>query len=151
MAQWHKAILAAAVGIAVATVGGMAIAQADIIKARQEGMKGNGRAMKELKQIIDAGGPASAAVKPAESIAAMSAKIPGAFPKGSDKGDTKAKPEIWANWADFEKHASNSKAAAEKLVADAKGGSMDMVKADFKALGQTCGACHKLYRVPEQH
>lgn len=150
MAKWHKAVLAAALGVAVTAAAGLAVAQADIIKTRQEGMKAQGAAMAAIKKVVDENGPAANAVAPAETIAATAVKVPGLFPKGSDKGaETWAKPEIWANWADFEKQAAASKAAAEKLAASAKAGNMDAVKADFAALGGTCGSCHRPYRTPK--
>lgn len=150
MAMWHKAVLAAALGMAVATTGGLALAQADVIKARQEGMKAQGAAMAAIKKVIEANGPAAGAASPAETIAATSAKLPSLFPAGSDKGaETWAKPEIWANKAEFDKLAMNAKAAAEKLAASAKAGNMDAVKADFAALGGACGACHRPYRTPK--
>ncbi|WP_298724543.1 cytochrome c [uncultured Ferrovibrio sp.] len=148
--MFQKAFFAVAVGLAVATAGGMAIAQADVIKARQEGMKAQGAAMAAIKKVIDANGPAADAIKPAETIVATAEKMPSLFPAGSDKGaETWAKPEIWANKADFDKQAAASKAAAEKLLASAKAGNMDALKADFGALGATCGACHRPYRTPK--
>lgn len=150
MAKWHKALFAAAIGLSVATAGGLALAQADVIKARQEGMKAQGAAMAAIKKVVDENGPAANAVAPAETIAATSGKVPALFPAGSDKGaETWAKPEIWANKADFDAKAMGAKAAAEKLAASAKAGNMDAVKADFAALGGTCGACHRPYRTPK--
>lgn len=150
MAVWHKALFAAVIGLSVASAGGFALAQADVIKARQEGMKAQGAAMAAIKKVIDGNGPAADAVAPARTIAATSEKVPSLFPAGSDKGaETWAKPEIWANKADFDKLAMNAKAAAEKLAASAQAGNMDAVKADFAALGGTCGACHRPYRTPK--
>lgn len=150
MAVWHKALFAAVIGLSVASAGGFALAQADVIKARQEGMKAQGAAMAAIKKVIDGNGPAADAVAPARTIAATSEKVPSLFPAGSDKGaETWAKPEIWANKADFDKLAMNAKAAAEKLAASAQAGNMDAVRADFAALGGTCGACHRPYRTPK--
>ena len=69
MAMWHKAVFAAAFGLAVATAGGLALAQADIIKARQDAMKAQGAAMGAIKKVVDENGPAANAAAPAESIA----------------------------------------------------------------------------------
>lgn len=150
MATFRNSVFAAVIGLAVAAAGGMALAQADVIKARQEGMKGQGAAMAAIKKVVDANGPAADAVMPAETIAATSGKVPALFPAGSDKGaETWAKAEIWANKADFDMKATNAKAAAEKLAASAKAGNMDAVKADFAALGGACGACHRPYRTPK--
>ena len=150
MAKYRNSVFAAVIGLAVAAVGGLAFAQADVIKTRQEGMKAQGAAMAAIKKVVDENGPAANAVAPAETIAATSGKVPALFPAGSDKGaETWAKPEIWANKSDFDMKAMNAKAAAEKLAASAKAGNMDAVKADFAALGGTCGACHRPYRTPK--
>lgn len=150
MAKYRNPVFAALIGLAVAATGGLALAQADVIKARQEGMKGQGAAMAAIKKVVEGNGTAADAVKPAETIAATSAKVPSLFPAGSDKGaETWAKPEIWANKADFDMKAANTKAAAEKLAASAKAGNMDALKADFAALGGACGACHRPYRTPK--
>jgi len=146
MAMRRKVVLGMILALAGVSVAGYAVAQADVIKERQAGFKQNGASMKAIKTAIDAGGPASAVVAPAETILNWSTKIVAHFPKGSDKGDTKAKPEIWANFAEFEKLAKNNHDAAEKMVAAAKAGDMDAVKAGFGPLGGTCGACHKQFR-----
>ncbi|WP_341703449.1 cytochrome c [Ferrovibrio sp.] len=146
MAKWHKVFLAAAIGAAIVSTGGYAVAQADVIKARKAGFQMNKDAMAAIKKAVDAGGPATAVVAPAEAIAAWAAKIPAHFPKGSDQGDTKAKADIWAKWSDFEKAAKANEEAAVKLVAAAKAGDMDAVKAGFGAVGASCGGCHKPFR-----
>lgn len=146
MAKWHMAVLAAAIGLAMVSAGGYAVAQADVIKERKEGFKGNKDAAAAIKKVVDAGGPAADVVAPAQKIADWATKIPAHFPKGSDKGDTKAKPEIWAKWDDFTKAANNNHEAALKLVAAAQSGDMGAVKSAFGALGATCGACHKQFR-----
>lgn len=121
-------------------------AAADVVKERKEGFKGNKEAAAAIKKVVEAGGPAADVVAPAQKIADWATKIPGHFPKGSDKGDTKAKPEIWAKWDDFTKAASNNHEAALKLVAAAKTGDMGAVKSAFGAMGATCGACHKQFK-----
>ena len=146
MAKWYVAALAAAVGIAAVSVGSYAVAQADVIQARKELMKANKDAAAAIKKIVEAGGPAADVVAPAQKIADDALKVPAGFPKGSDKGKTDAKPEIWAKWDEFTKDATNNHEAALKLVAAAKSGDMGAVKAAFGALGATCGACHKQFK-----
>src|SRR5579883_1559099 len=55
--------------------------------------------------------------KHAERVAYMSDQLLEGFPKGSDKGHTDAKPEIWANWDDFQSKAKDLDTQA-KLLAD---------------------------------
>lgn len=61
-------------------------------------------------------------------------------------GETKAKPEIWSNAADFKKKADDMRGAVDKLVAASKVGTLDALKPAVGATGQTCKACHDDYR-----
>lgn len=146
MRMWHKAVLAAALGLAVVTAGGYASAQEDAIKARKDGFQVFRVSMGAVKKVVDDNGPASAAVAPAEAIAAQAGKQLQHFPAGSDKGNTKAKPEIWANWAQFEANMKDLESKAAATATAAKAGNIDGVKAGFAAMGGACGTCHKSFR-----
>ena len=81
------------------------------------------------------------------ALAEMVAKLPWAgFGPGTDKGDTRAKPEIWTEQAKFNAGADKMQAELAKLSAAAKTGNLDAVKTAFGAAGQTCKACHDAYR-----
>ncbi len=148
MATWHKAVLAATLGLAMMSVGGLAFAQSadDHIKARKDGFQVFRVSMGAVKKVVDDNGPASAAVAPAEAIAAQAAKQLQHFPPGSDKGSTKAKPEIWAQWAQFEAGMKDLEAKATATAAAAKAGDVAGVKSGFAAMGGACGTCHKPFR-----
>lgn len=74
-------------------------------------------------------------------------KLPwAAFGEGTDKGDTRAKPEIWTEQAKFKEGADRMQAELTKLAAATKTGNLDAVKTAFGAAGQTCKACHDAYR-----
>lgn len=140
-------VRAAAVGaVILATMGG-AVA-AGVIDDRQAVMKDNGKALKAIKAAVEGGTPADA-VAPAEMIAASMKKVPAMFPQGSGEGETEAKPEIWEDWAKFEKAAADSATAAEALAVTAKGGDAGDTGEAMKALGGTCGGCHKPFRKPK--
>jgi cytochrome c556 len=83
---------------------------------------------------------------PARGMAQWGALMPSLFPAGSDKGDTKALPEIWSNPAGFKKAADDFSAASLKLADAAKAGDADAVAAATKVVGDACGACHKAFR-----
>ena len=68
------------------------------------------------------------------------------FGPGTDKGDTKAKPEIWAEKAKFDDYANKLEAELAKLTVAAKSGSLDSVKAATNAVGGACKACHDDFR-----
>lgn len=146
--HWYR------VGLAMATVAligigatSLAEAQTDPIKARQELYKANGGAMKAIKAAVDANGPAAAVVPEAGKLVNTFKTVPAHFPAGSDKGETKASPAIWASKADFEKLNADALAVATKLETDAKAGDMTLVAADFRAVGAACGACHDKFRL----
>jgi cytochrome c556 len=68
------------------------------------------------------------------------------FVEGSDKGDTKAKPEIWSDSAKFQEASRKSQDAVEKLAAAVKTGSLDAIKAAVGPVGQSCKGCHDTFR-----
>src|SRR5262245_40469649 len=106
----------AAMSVAVALATGCASetkppakAAADVVAERQRLMKLNGAAWTELQAKAKAGNMEGVAVS-AETLALDAQQIPGLFPPGSMTEKTKAKPEIWQKWPEFE-------AAAKKMEA----------------------------------
>ncbi len=69
-----------------------------------------------------------------------------AFIEGTDKGETRAKPEIWKDAAKFKEAADKLQAEASKLNAAAKTGNLDNLKTAFAATGGACKACHDNFR-----
>jgi len=69
-----------------------------------------------------------------------------AFIEGTDKGDTKAKPEIWAEMDKFKAAASKMQDEMAKLNVAAKSGNLDAIKAAAGDTGKACKACHDNYR-----
>lgn len=68
------------------------------------------------------------------------------FPDGSEKGTTRAKPEIWENKADFEDKMQDMKTAVAALqIAAASGDKGDIAK-NIAATGKSCKACHDEYK-----
>ena len=89
---------------------------------------------------------AKAAAENADLALTMS-KLPyTAFTEGSDKGDTKAKPEIWTEGDKFRASAAKMQEEMVKLNAAAKTGSVDSLKAAFGPTAAACKACHDTYR-----
>ena len=80
-------------------------------------------------------------------IATMVSKLPYAgFVEGSDKGDTKAEPKIWAEMDKFRAAAGKMQEEMAKLNVAAKGGNLDAIKAAVGDTGKACKACHDAYR-----
>lgn len=75
------------------------------------------------------------------------AKLPWvAFSTGTDKGATKAKPEVWSEQARFKEHADKLQTVAARLANVAKTDNLDQIKVAFGATASTCKACHDAFR-----
>ncbi len=99
-------------------------------------------AMAQGKATFDA----KLAAENADVLAVVS-KLPyAAFVEGSDKGETRAKPEIWKESAKFKEAADKNQAEVAKLVTAAKTGNLDNLKAAFGSAAPTCKACHDSFR-----
>ena len=133
--------------VAACAMGVMVIgsASAGVIEDRKQGFKANVDAMKAIKAAVQSGN-AKDAVPHAQAIAAFTDKIAGLFPEGSGTGDTRALPKIWEDWAGFEKAIAANKEAALALAGVAATGDAGATGAALKALGASCGGCHKPYR-----
>jgi len=71
-----------------------------------------------------------------------------AFVDGTDKGNTRARPEIWAERAKFDAAAAKLQDEVAKLNVAAKSGNFDQFKAAVGAVGAACKACHDSYQRP---
>ena len=78
------------------------------------------------------------------------ALIAPAFKPEITKGPTDAKPEIWQDWAKFEKAIADYEEAARGLQTAATSGDPAAVGPAMKALGKSCGGCHKPFRKPKE-
>lgn len=85
------------------------------------------------------------AARNADLVAALSDYMKGFFGDGTDKGETKAKPEIWQNRSDFDAKMDKMISEARKLPAAARADLPALKKAVSDA-GAACKACHDDYR-----
>ncbi|MEL7043933.1 MAG: cytochrome c [Pseudomonadota bacterium] len=86
----------------------------------------------------------------ANNVAGMaSVDVARAFGPGSDKGKTRAKPEIWENTDDFLEKYENFKTAAAGLATAAQSGDKGTIGAAFKEAGGACKACHDEYKAKD--
>lgn len=69
-----------------------------------------------------------------------------AFGAGTDKGDTRALPAVWAEQARFKAASEKMQAEVAKLNAAAKTGNLDAIKTAFGATAASCKACHDDFR-----
>ena len=80
------------------------------------------------------------------SIHEASKNVTRMFPQGTDSGKTRAKPEIWNEWKEFEKSAAGMERESAKLVELAESGKFSEFAKSVSALGRTCKGCHKRFR-----
>jgi len=89
---------------------------------------------------------AKAAADNAELVITMS-KLPwAAFGEGTDKGETRAKPEIWKESAKYKEAADKMQAEMAKLNVAAKAGNVEALKAAFGPAAASCKTCHDNFR-----
>jgi len=146
-----QAIAATAALCATATI---AIAQQqprpdDVIKFRKGAFSVIGWYNGQLGQMVKGQRPFDAAVfaRNAEIIAEMSRVVPDAFIPGSEKGETRARPEIFSQPDKFKVAMDRFQGEAAKLSEVAKGGNADQMRAQFGALVKSCAGCHDNFRV----
>jgi cytochrome c556 len=89
---------------------------------------------------------AKAAAENADIAAAMSKLHWASFVEGSDKGETRAKPEIWKDSAKFKEAADKMQGEVTKLATAAKVGNVDALKTAFGPAASTCKGCHDTFR-----
>lgn len=136
---------------AMLTTGAMPSAVAeteDVVKYRQSLMSGVGGAMGTLAAIVQGKVEyKNALADNARALHALTLHIEDAFPQGSLNDDSAAKPEIWEKWDEFQAAAQKSREASTAMVAAAESGDDGQIGAAFKALGDSCGGCHRPFRV----
>ena len=89
---------------------------------------------------------AKVAADNADLVATLS-KLPwAAFGEGTDKGETRAKPEIWKEAAKYKEASDKMQAEIAKLNTAAKAGNVDALKAAFGPAAASCKACHDNFR-----
>ena len=146
----RKTLIVALIGAlaAGAVVGGatIAMAQGDVIAQRKDNRKQTAAAMRAIKGIVDAKGPTSGAVEQAAKLKTLETAFVKMFPAGSDKGETRALPAIWTDWAGFEAASKNADMAFDKLATAAGSGNAEALATAFADAGKACGACHQKFQ-----
>ena len=118
----------------------------DIIKYRQSNMKGIGGAMGQIAAIVKGKVDFNGALADhARALHSLTLHIEDGFPEGSLHDDSRAKPDIWEKWSEFEAAAQDARQASAAFIAAAESG--EDVGGAFKKLGEACGGCHKPFRV----
>ena len=138
------------IGVAAgcATQSASKMGSGDVVADRQRLMKSVGANWGDIQAKAKAGNIEGVAVN-AEVLALYSQEIPTLFPAGSGTEKSKAKPEIWQKWPEFEAAAKNLGVQAEKLRDAARAKNEQLTQDLVKDFGrQACGTCHTPFRQP---
>jgi cytochrome c556 len=76
----------------------------------------------------------------------MARQLDAAFPPGSDTALSKGRPEIWQDPVQFKNKLDNFKLTTPRLLAAAKSGDIQSLRAAFSASSQSCKSCHEDFR-----
>jgi len=153
--KYRAALLAAALGLVTALTAMPASAQyrnaEAAIKYRQSAMALQGNHMARIFAMANGQVPfdAKVAAEQIEVVSMLNRLQFAAFIDGSDKGNTRAKPEIWTEKDKFAAAVAKSQEDVAKLAAAGKTGSLDQIKAAAGTVGQSCKACHDAYQKPQ--
>jgi len=149
----RKFLIAAAVmaGVGVAGTGLLGVAQAqapaqpNVVAIRQASMGLLGGTAAALRAGVEAKAEAKNFAGAGNAISNYGKVLASLFPQGSG-ANTKALPEIWTNWAGFEKAAADLTAAGELVKAAAAANDAGKLADAVKAVGDACGGCHRTFR-----
>ncbi len=118
---------------------------------RKDVMKEQGRALfRDIGNVLKGTatfGPDTVAA--AETVVRTSATLGTLFPVGSDVGDSKLKPELFADRARADQMIAATQKQAGALLVAVKTGDKDKIAPAVKATTDACGACHTDFRKKE--
>lgn len=120
----------------------------DIVADRQRLMKLHGQIWADIQAKAKANNIEGIEVS-AETLAINAQYIPAMFPEGSLTDKSKAKPEVWQKFPEFEAAAKKMETEAVKLRDASKAKNAQLTQDIVKDFGRNaCGTCHTPFRVP---
>jgi cytochrome c556 len=129
-------------------------ARAPIAEYRHTVMEGVGDHMKAISMVVKGkvDRPIGDVALHAEAMVQVSRTFTELFPAGSgpDAGPTDALPAVWDNPDEFATRNQTWSEAAAKLAEVARTGDLEATKAQFGALGKSCGGCHETFRKKDE-
>ena len=146
---WQVVLVVLALALAVTSV--QAQDDAAYLVHRQKVMASIGGHMGSIGAIMKNKLPYTASiVAHAQSLQLTSTVIEDAFKKEITEGKTDAKPDVWQDWDKFVAAAKKMGEESGKLADVAQAGDMAAIGEQVKALGKSCGGCHKPFRKPKE-
>ena len=137
---------AAATGAVKANDSSRPVSAREAVAARQAAFGLSANVFGSMKAAIDGGADVKPLAGGARNLARWASALAGLFPDGSALPESKARPALWENRADFEAKAAAFAAAATSLAAAAQSGDKAAFASAWGATGATCKACHDAYR-----
>jgi len=117
----------------------------DVIDYRTHVMKTLGEQMGAVGMILENKAPADNFATHLKVLAVTATQAKKAFEPKVPGGN--AKPEVWANWADFSKRLDELVATTSELAAAAQHDGVAAVGGKLKSTLK-CKSCHDTYRMP---
>jgi len=134
--------------VGCATAKKTTIGSGEPVADRQRLMKNVGANWADIQAKVKAGNAEAVAVN-AEALSLHAQRITSLFPEGSLSDKSKAKPDIWQKWPEFQGAAKNLEDRAGRLRDQAVAKDAAAVTATVGTFGrEACGACHTPFRVP---
>ena len=120
----------------------------DAIKYRKSAMTVMANHFGRIGAMVNGRVPFDAATVQANAdVVATLSKLPfTGFIDGTSTGDTKAKPEIWTDFADFTAKMKDLERESAALATIAKSGDEAKMREQFAKTGGACKACHDKYK-----
>ena len=140
---------ALAVAIGVASTSAVALTD-DPVTTRQKLMQANGGAAGLASAMVKGEIPfnADAAEAALRTMNAVAYSYGDYFPEGSDQGDTRASPEIWANMEEFQQYLADFQADTD-AARESEPQTAEALGAAMMEIGANCQQCHEEFREEE--
>ena len=128
-----------------------ALSAEQIVAARRASMIMSAAILGSLKDSADRGADVKGATYPAAGLARWAKVLPAMFPEGTGPGQafaTRARTDVWAQRASFERSADELTLATGKLRELAFAGDPAGFKSQIGVVQAACESCHEAYRTP---
>jgi cytochrome c556 len=147
----HKKLVAGAVGALAltASIAALAAKPEDAIKYRRGVMAAQGWNFRAMGEVVKGEQPydkAEFALRAANLAGLSKMTLEGFLVEGADKGDTKAKPETFAEMDKVKSNMEKLGNETARLAQVAASGDLGAIKAQYGEVSKICKGCHDNYR-----
>jgi len=119
----------------------------DAVKYRKSAFTVMGTHFGRIGAVVKGEAPYGPSVAADAKLVETMSHLPFAgFAEGTDRGETRARSEIWSDRAKFDKAAENMQKAVAELSKVAASGDESALKGAFGAAGKSCKNCHDDFR-----